>query len=151
MYLQDKMWDQKTGREDRGLGFKLGLWYVVAGNDCLHRQYSGILLAYLSTVMTSSHFQNVKQSEPILFLHVSLCSFIILFLWICVVRLFSKENEQLINTYRLLGNTVLHQFTFEFLIRYFLYIHFKCYPLSWIPLQKSPIAILLPLLTNPPN
>jgi hypothetical protein len=25
-----------------------------------------------------------------------------------------------------------------FLIKYFLYLHFKCYPLSWFPLRKSP-------------
>jgi hypothetical protein len=32
---------------------------------------------------------------------------------------------------------------------YFLYLHFKCYPLSWFPLQKPPIPSPLPLLTNP--
>jgi hypothetical protein len=32
-----------------------------------------------------------------------------------------------------------------FLIRYFLYLHFKCYPLSW-----SPSEILLPLPLPPP-
>jgi hypothetical protein len=28
---------------------------------------------------------------------------------------------------------------FFFLIGYLLHLHFKCYPLSWFPLQKSPI------------
>jgi hypothetical protein len=42
---------------------------------------------------------------------------------------------------------------FFFLIRYFLYLHFKCYPLSWFSLWKSPLSIPfpLPLLTNPPT
>jgi hypothetical protein len=40
---------------------------------------------------------------------------------------------------------------FRFFIRYFLYLHFKCYPLSWFPLQKPPIPFPLPLLTNPPT
>jgi hypothetical protein len=35
-------------------------------------------------------------------------------------------------------------FLFYFLIRYFLYLHFKCYPLSWFPLQKLPIPSPLP-------
>jgi hypothetical protein len=34
-------------------------------------------------------------------------------------------------------------------IRYFLYLHFKCYPLSWFPLWKPPIPS--PLLTNLPT
>jgi hypothetical protein len=40
-----------------------------------------------------------------------------------------------------------------FLIGYFLYLHFKCYPLSWFPLRKtpSPIPSSLPLLTKPPT
>jgi hypothetical protein len=32
--------------------------------------------------------------------------------------------------------------------RYFLYLHFKCYPLSWFPLIPSPIPLPLSLLTN---
>jgi hypothetical protein len=35
-----------------------------------------------------------------------------------------------------------------FFIRYFLYLHFKCYPLSWFPLRKPPTSSPLPLLTN---
>ena len=35
-----------------------------------------------------------------------------------------------------------------FVIRCFLHLHFKCYPLSQFPLQKSPIPSLLP---NPPT
>ena len=35
-----------------------------------------------------------------------------------------------------------------FFIRYFLYLHFKCYPLSWFP-PKIPNLSLLPLLTIP--
>jgi hypothetical protein len=37
------------------------------------------------------------------------------------------------------------------LIWYFLYLHFKCYPCSWFPLQKTPFPypLPLPLLTNP--
>jgi hypothetical protein len=38
-----------------------------------------------------------------------------------------------------------------FIIRYFLYLHFKCYPLSSFPLQKPPIPSPLTLLTNPPT
>jgi hypothetical protein len=34
-------------------------------------------------------------------------------------------------------------------IRYFLYLHFKCYPLSWFPFWKSLPS--LPLLINPPT
>jgi hypothetical protein len=37
------------------------------------------------------------------------------------------------------------------IIIYFLYLHFKCYPLSWFPLQKPPIPSLLLLFTNPPT
>ena len=35
-----------------------------------------------------------------------------------------------------------------FFIRYFLYLHFKCYPLSWFPLWKPLVPFPLPLLTN---
>ena len=38
-------------------------------------------------------------------------------------------------------------YCFFFLLDNF-YLHFKCYPLSWFPLLKSPISSLLPLLTN---
>ena len=43
-----------------------------------------------------------------------------------------------------------------FLIRYFLYLHFKCYPLSQFPSWKHPIASLLPpanmrVLLHPPT
>ena len=38
-----------------------------------------------------------------------------------------------------------------FYIRYFLYLHFKCYPLSWFLLWKSTISGLLLLLTNLPT
>jgi hypothetical protein len=41
-------------------------------------------------------------------------------------------------------------YSVSFFIRYFLYLHFKCYPLSWFPLQKLPITSHLPLLTNLP-
>jgi hypothetical protein len=37
------------------------------------------------------------------------------------------------------------------IIRYFLYLHFKCYPLSWFSLWKHLIAFHLPLLTNLPT
>ena len=37
------------------------------------------------------------------------------------------------------------------LFRYFLYLNFKCYPISWFPLQKSPIPFPLSLLTNRPT
>ena len=40
-------------------------------------------------------------------------------------------------------------FCFHYFIRYFLYLHFKCFPLSWFPLWKLPILSLLPLITNP--
>jgi hypothetical protein len=39
----------------------------------------------------------------------------------------------------------------SFFIRYFLYLHFKCYPLSWFPLLKPPISSSLSLLPNPPT
>jgi hypothetical protein len=35
------------------------------------------------------------------------------------------------------------------IITYFLYLHFKCYPLSWFPCG-NPYPFLLPPLTNPP-
>ena len=38
-----------------------------------------------------------------------------------------------------------------FFIGYFIYLHFKCYPLSWFPLRKPPLPSLLPLLTNQPT
>jgi hypothetical protein len=41
-----------------------------------------------------------------------------------------------------------------FFIVYFLYLYFKCYPLSWFPLWKPPITSLLPLLLwgcSPPS
>jgi hypothetical protein len=38
-----------------------------------------------------------------------------------------------------------------FFIRCFLYLHFKCYPLSFFPLWKPPMPSPLPLLTNPPT
>jgi hypothetical protein len=41
-------------------------------------------------------------------------------------------------------------FSFYF-IRYFLYLHFKCYPLSWFPLRKFGIPSPFLLLTNPPT
>jgi hypothetical protein len=41
-------------------------------------------------------------------------------------------------------------FIFSF-IRYFLDLHFKCYPHSSFPLRKLPIASPIPLLTNPPT
>jgi hypothetical protein len=37
-----------------------------------------------------------------------------------------------------------------FIIRYFLYLHFKCYPLFWFPLPKHPNLSHLPLLINTP-
>jgi hypothetical protein len=41
--------------------------------------------------------------------------------------------------------------TDTFFIRYFLYLHFKCYSLSWFPLRKPTIPSSLPLLTNTPT
>jgi hypothetical protein len=38
---------------------------------------------------------------------------------------------------------------FFIIIRYFLYLHFKFYPLSSFPSKNSPIPLPLPLLTNP--
>ena len=49
---------------------------------------------------------------------------------------------------------VFHSFLFSIFIlfiRYFLHLHFKCYPLSWFPLWKPPIPSLLLLLINPPT
>ena len=52
----------------------------------------------------------------------------------------------------LLGNfTLSHNLRNFFFIGYFLYLHFKCYPLSWFPLQKSAIPFPLPLLSNTPT
>jgi hypothetical protein len=36
-------------------------------------------------------------------------------------------------------------FPWNIFIRYFLYLHFKCYPLSWFPLWKPPIPSPHPL------
>jgi hypothetical protein len=36
-------------------------------------------------------------------------------------------------------NHLKRQNQFIYFIRYFLYLHFKCYPLSYFPLQKYPI------------
>jgi hypothetical protein len=43
---------------------------------------------------------------------------------------------------------MLSFFIIYFLIRYFLYLHSKCYPPSQFPFLKSPIPSLLPLLPN---
>ena len=37
---------------------------------------------------------------------------------------------------------------FKFLIDYFAYLHFKCYPLSWFLLQNSPIQSPPPASTR---
>jgi hypothetical protein len=44
-----------------------------------------------------------------------------------------------------------YSFFSELFIRYFLCLHFKCFPLSLLPLQKLPIPSPLPLLTNRPT
>jgi hypothetical protein len=36
-----------------------------------------------------------------------------------------------------------------FFIRYFLYLHFKCYPLSWFPLRNPPSPFPTPTPTPP--
>jgi hypothetical protein len=36
-----------------------------------------------------------------------------------------------------------------FLIRYFLYLYFKCYPLSWFPLRKTPYPLPTPPARQP--
>ena len=38
---------------------------------------------------------------------------------------------------------------YVFLIRYFLYLHFNCCALSWVPFQKLPISFLLPTTHQP--
>ena len=38
-----------------------------------------------------------------------------------------------------------------FFFRYFLYLHFKCYPLSYFPPQKDPYPLPLHLLPNLPT
>jgi hypothetical protein len=43
---------------------------------------------------------------------------------------------------------VVHSVFFSFFIRYFLYLHFKCYSRSWFALRKLPSHSPLPLLTN---
>jgi hypothetical protein len=50
-----------------------------------------------------------------------------------------------------LGNRRYFFLVFCFLIRYFLDLHLKFYPLSWFPLQKPDVPSLLPLLTNTPT
>jgi hypothetical protein len=40
---------------------------------------------------------------------------------------------------------------FFFFIRYFLYLHFKCYFFSWFSLQKPPPPIPFPLFLSPPH
>jgi hypothetical protein len=42
-------------------------------------------------------------------------------------------------------------FNLLFFIRYFLYLYFKCYPLSWFLLRKTHILSPFPLLTNLPT
>ena len=53
-----------------------------------------------------------------------------------------------------LYNTILNHSLWVFFscifMRYCLYLHFKCYPLSSFPLQP-PLPFTLPLLTNPPT
>jgi hypothetical protein len=44
---------------------------------------------------------------------------------------------------------IAQQNDFFFLIRYFLYLYFKCYPLSWLPLWKTPIPTPLPCFYDP--
>jgi hypothetical protein len=50
--------------------------------------------------------------------------------------------------HRTLHISILLLFSF-FFIRYFLYLYFKCYPLSWFPLRKPPISSPHP--PNPPT
>ena len=45
----------------------------------------------------------------------------------------------------------LYFFFFFFFVKYFLYLHFKRFLLSWFSLWKTPIPSLLPLLTNTPT
>ena len=47
---------------------------------------------------------------------------------------------------------MLHRYlVILYFLRYFLYLHFKCYPLSWCPLWKSPIPSPSPCSpTHPP-
>jgi hypothetical protein len=47
--------------------------------------------------------------------------------------------------------SILHLTFYSFFMRYFFYLHFKCYALSWFPLRKSPICFPLPLLSNAPT
>ena len=49
------------------------------------------------------------------------------------------------------GDVCERDVLYFFLIRYFLYLHFKCYPLSKLCLQKSPIHSPLLLLPNSPT
>jgi hypothetical protein len=77
------------------------------------------------------------------------------FLWMkCEVFMQSYLNEQvkfyiIVHSFLFCG---LWKFLLELIfIRYFLYLHFKHYHLSWFPLQKPPITFPLPLLTNPPT
>jgi hypothetical protein len=47
----------------------------------------------------------------------------------------------------LIKNILFLIFFLTIFIRYFLYLHFKCYPISWFPLQKPPIPFPIPLIS----
>ena len=50
-----------------------------------------------------------------------------------VCHIWSKHSKEV------LWHSSSSFYIFSFLIRYFLHLHFKCYPLFYFPLQKSPI------------
>jgi len=62
-----------------------------------------------------------------------------------------EKNKWYNSTFKCLCALCLTKRTvfFFIFIRYFLYLYFKCYPLSWFSLQKPPLPSLLPLFTNP--
>ena len=60
----------------------------------------------------------------------------------------SQFHESNLSIHYCLLSTICQDSTLSlsFLNKYFLYLHFKCYPLSWSPLWKPPISSPLPLL-----
>ena len=92
--------------------------------------------------------QSVQTCIPYYFIYID--SYILLY--ICDIHTFTHTHTHtyMCIIFRILQCLIFFKFCW-FFIRYFLHLHFVCYPLSWFTLQKPPIPSLLTLLTNPPT
>jgi hypothetical protein len=111
-------------------------------------------LAYTASERNEDNFSMCSSGSEVIFPMVSvrkcLSLFLIFYNWkmlrLCVaswcVVVCSSFLDPCFRVWDLIGNTLaiaLSCFVFLFFIGYFLYLHFKCYPLSQFPLWKPPI------------